>query len=201
MRGEVTAVKLVSGNEHKLRELRALLPDWEIELLDADEEPEETGGTFYDNARLKARFGRSVGAQGLWILGEDSGLEVEGLGGRPGIRSARYAGEHATDEENVRRLLAELAAIGDEGRRARYVSELLFLSPELEEYRGTGTLEGWIAEEARGEEGFGYDPVFVPEGETQTVAELGNEWKREHSHRARAARALSQAVGELRQAM
>ncbi|MEX0816795.1 MAG: non-canonical purine NTP pyrophosphatase [Gaiellales bacterium] len=198
--GRVGIVVLVSRNEHKLRELRALLPDWEIELLEAEEEPAEEGETFYENALAKARFGRSVGGPGLWILGEDSGLEVEGLGGRPGIRSARYAGEHATNEENVRRLLAELAAIEDEGRRARYVSELVFL-PELEEYRGTGTLEGWIAEESRGEEGFGYDPVFVPEGETQTVAELGNEWKREHSHRARAARALSQAVGELRQAM
>ena len=197
--GRIGPVKLVSRNEHKLRELRALLPDWEIELLEAAEEPAETGETFYENALAKARFGRSVGGQELWILGEDSGLEVEGLGGRPGIRSARFAGARATDEENVRRLLDELAAIGTEGRRARYVSELVFLSPELEEFRGTGTLSGRIAEEQRGKEGFGYDPVFVPEGETQTVAELGDEWKREHSHRAQAARALTQAVGEAAQ--
>ncbi|MGH3051365.1 MAG: non-canonical purine NTP pyrophosphatase [Gaiellaceae bacterium] len=197
--GRIGPVKLVSRNEHKLRELRALLPDWEIELLEAAEEPAETGETFYENALAKARFGRSVGGQELWILGEDSGLEVEGLGGRPGIRSARFAGARATDEENVRRLLDELAAIGTDGRRARYVSELVFLSPELEEFRGTGTLSGRIAEEQRGKEGFGYDPVFVPEGEAQTVAELGGEWKREHSHRARAARALAQAVGEVRQ--
>jgi XTP/dITP diphosphohydrolase len=197
--GRIGPVKLVSRNEHKLRELRALLPDWEIELLEAAEEPAETGETFYENALAKARFGRSVGGQELWILGEDSGLEVEGLGGRPGIRSARFAGARATDEENVRRLLDELAAIGTDGRRARYVSELVFLSPELEEFRGTGTLSGRIAEEQRGKEGFGYDPVFVPEGEAQTVAELGGEWKREHSHRARAARALAQAVGEARQ--
>jgi XTP/dITP diphosphohydrolase len=199
--GRIAAVRLVSRNEHKLRELRALLPDWELELLEAAEEPAETGETFYENAVAKARFGRSVGGQDLWIVGEDSGLGVEGLGGRPGIRSARYAGEHATDEENVRRLLDELAGIGTEGRRARYVSELVLLSPEREEFRGTGTLSGRIAEEQRGEEGFGYDPVFVPEGETQTVAELGDEWKREHSHRARAARALAQAVGEARQPM
>jgi XTP/dITP diphosphohydrolase len=199
--GRIAAVRLVSRNEHKLRELRALLPDWELELLEAAEEPAETGETFYENAVAKARFGRSVGGQDLWIVGEDSGLGVEGLGGRPGIRSARYAGEHATDEENVRRLLDELAGIGTKGRRARYVSELVLLSPEREEFRGTGTLSGRIAEEQRGEEGFGYDPVFVPEGETQTVAELGDEWKREHSHRARAARALAQAVGEARQPM
>jgi XTP/dITP diphosphohydrolase len=199
--GRIAAVRLVSTNEHKLRELRALLPDWKIDLLEAEGQPAEVGETFYENAVAKARFGRSVAGEGLWILGEDSGLEVEGLRGRPGIRSARYAGEQATDEENVRRLLDELAAIGNEGRRARYLSELVLLGPEADEYRGTGTLEGLIAEEARGEEGFGYDPVFVPEGETQTVAELGNEWKREHSHRALAARALSQAVGELRQAM
>jgi XTP/dITP diphosphohydrolase len=197
--GRVGAVKLVSRNEHKLRELRALLPDWEVELLEAEAEPVEEGETFYENALAKAQFGRAVGGPGLWILGEDSGLEVESLDGRPGIRSARYAGEHATDEENVRRLLAELAAIGHEGRRARYVSELVFLSPELEEYRGTGTLEGFVAEEPRGAEGFGYDPVFVPEGETQTVAELGDDWKREHSHRARAARVLAEAVGAARQ--
>ena len=93
--------------------------------------------------------GVSIRYQELWILGEDSGLEVEGLGGRPGIRSARFAGARATDEENVRRLLDELAAIGTDGRRARYVSELVFLSPELEEFRGTGTLSGRIAEEDR----------------------------------------------------
>ena len=199
--GRIGPVKLVSRNEHKLRELRALLPGWEIELLEAQEEPAETGETFYENALAKARFGRSAAGPGVWVLGEDSGLEVKGLGGRPGIRSARYAGKHATDEENVRRLLAELAAIGIEGRRAQYFSELVLLFPELEEHRGTGTLGGSIAEEPRGAAGFGYDPVFIPKGETETVAELGDEWKREHSHRARAARALSQAVGEVRQPM
>ncbi len=155
--------------------------------------PEETGSTFYENARAKARHGRDAGAPGLRVIGEDSGLEVERLGGRPGIRSARYAGPEASDEENVARLLDELAGAEGEARRARYVSELVLLSPETE-LRGTGTLEGRIAEEPRGSEGFGYDPVFVPEGEEQTVAELGDDWKREHSHRARAARALRESV-------
>jgi XTP/dITP diphosphohydrolase len=191
--GRIRAI-FASQNQHKLRELRALFPDWEIEPLEDGAMPEETGSTFYENARAKARHGRHAGAAELWVIGEDSGLEVEGLGGRPGIRSARYAGPGASDEENVARLLDELAGAEGETRRARYVSELVLLSPETE-LRGTGTLEGRIVREPRGSEGFGYDPVFVPEGEEQTVAELGDDWKRKHSHRARAARALREAVG------
>ena len=183
-----------SQNDHKLRELRELFPDWEIEPLEAGAMPEETGSTFYENALAKARHGRDAAAPELWVIGEDSGLEVEGLGGRPGIRSARYAGPEASDEENVATLLDELARAEDEARRARYISELVLFSPE-EELRGTGTLEGRIARKPRGSEGFGYDPVFIPEGEERTVAELGNDWKSEHSHRARSARALCEAVG------
>jgi XTP/dITP diphosphohydrolase len=191
--GRIRAI-LASQNAHKLRELRALFPDWEIEPLEAGAMPEETGSTFYENALAKARHGREAGVPELWVIGEDSGLEVEGLGGRPGIRSARYAGAGANDEENVARLLDELAGAEGEARRARYVSELVLLSPEGE-LRGTGTLEGRIAKEPRGSEGFGYDPVFVPEGEERTVAELGDDWKRKHSHRARSARVLQEAVG------
>ncbi len=188
-------VRLASANPHKARELGVLLPEWEIEPLDAEEMPGEVGATFYENACAKARFGRLVGELDAWMLGEDSGLEVEGLGGRPGIRSARYAGEEASDEDNLRRLLEVLAGVGPDGRRARYVCELVSLSPELEEFRGSGTLEGRIAEEPRGTGGFGYDPVFVPDGESRTVAELGDEWKARSSHRARAAEALREAVG------
>jgi XTP/dITP diphosphohydrolase len=187
-------VSFASGNRHKLRELRALFPDWEIAPLEDGMMPEETGSTFYENAVAKARHGRDAAAPELWVIGEDSGLEVEALGGRPGIRSARYAGPEASDEENVARLLEELAGADGEARRARYVSELVLLSPEGE-LRGTGTLEGRIAREPRGSEGFGYDPVFVPEGEERTVAELGDDWKRKHSHRARAAGALQGALG------
>jgi XTP/dITP diphosphohydrolase len=180
---------------HKLRELRALLPDWEIEPLEAAAMPDETGSTFHENALAKARYGREAGTPDLSVIGEDSGLEVDGLGGRPGIRSARYAGPDASDEENVARLLDELSGAENEARRARYVSELVLLTPDFRELRGTGTLEGQIAEEPRGSEGFGYDPVFVPDGEERTVAELGDDWKREHSHRARSASALREAVG------
>ena len=185
----------VSKNRHKARELAVLLPGWEIEPTRAGELPEEVGETFYENARAKALFGRSVDPPDRWTIGEDSGLEVDGLGGRPGIRSARYAGPDATDEENVARLLAELAGVTGAGRRARYVSELVCLSPDLQEARGTGTLEGTIADGPRGSGGFGYDPVFVPAGEELTVAELGDGWKAVNSHRAAAARKLLEAVG------
>jgi XTP/dITP diphosphohydrolase len=187
--------RFASLNEHKLRELHALLPEWEIEPLDVDAMPEETGRTFYENASAKALFGRTVSEPGVCVLGEDSGLEVSGLGGRPGIRSARYAGPGATDEQNVLKLLAELAGAEGDARRARYVSELVCLPSGGEELRGSGVLEGRIAEEPRGLGGFGYDPVFIPNGEHQTVAELGDEWKRRNSHRAHAAAALRAAVG------
>ena len=192
--GRVKAV-FASRNEGKLRELRALLADWDIELLGDVEMPEETGATFYENAAAKARFAQSV-EPGRWAIGEDSGLEVDWLGGVPGIRSARYAGEDATDEENVAKLLGALAGVEDADRGARYVSELVVLAPDGAEHRGTGTLEGAIASKPMGTEGFGYDPVFVPIGETRTVAELGDEWKRAHSHRAAATRALPAGVGE-----
>ena len=129
------------------------------------------------------------------MLGEDSGLEVDGLGGRPGIRSARYAGSGASDEANVAKLLSELDGVRGEARRARYVCALVCLGPDGIDLRASGTLPGAIADEPRGSGGFGYDPVFVPEGEGRTVAELGDGWKSEHSHRARAARALHAALG------
>ena len=149
-----------------------------------DDYPPETGDTYYENAKAKAEHGRRREPT-AWILGEDSGLEVDGLGGAPGIKSARFAGGMHVD-----RLLAELEGVVDEDRRGRYVCELVALSPEGVERRGTGILEGRIADEPRGSEGFGFDPIFVPDGETRTVAELGDEWKSRNSHRARAAQAL-----------
>jgi XTP/dITP diphosphohydrolase len=138
----------------------------------------------------KARYGREVGPPGDWTLGEDSGIEVAALGGRPGIHSARWAADP----------IAELlrALEGAEDRRARYVCALVAISPEGTELHGAGTLEGRIAPEPRGTEGFGYDPIFVPDGKERTVAELGDAWKRRNSHRAHAAaslRELSAALG------
>jgi XTP/dITP diphosphohydrolase len=180
---------LASRNRHKARELERLLPGWTIEPLDRDDYPPETGANYYENAALKGRFGRAH-ADG-WVLAEDSGLEVEALGGRPGVLSARYAPEGAPA---IAKLLGELGDVQE--RRARYVCELVLLAPEGRELRGTGRLEGRIAHEPAGSEGFGYDPIFIPEGEKRTVAELGNDWKTAHSHRARAARALLSALGD-----
>jgi XTP/dITP diphosphohydrolase len=173
---------LASRNENKLRELRAALPGWEIALVDAPDVPVEDGETFLDNARLKALHGRRHAPADAWVAGEDSGIEVAALGGRPGVQSARWA------DDGVARVLSELADAED--RRAQYVCELVVLAPDGGERRATGILAGTIACELRGVEGFGYDPIFVPNGESRTVAELGNAWKATHSHRARAAHEL-----------
>ena len=179
---------LASRNESKLRELRTALPAWEIALLDTPDEADENGTTFRDNARIKALHGRAHAPADGWVAGEDSGIEVAALGGRPGVHSARWA------EDGVERLLAELG--DDENRAARYVCELIVLAPTGTELRARGVLEGSIAHERRGGEGFGYDPIFVPVGETRTVAELGTAWKSEHSHRARAARDLADLLAQ-----
>jgi XTP/dITP diphosphohydrolase len=178
---------LASRNAHKARELEVLLPGWAITPLDADGWPDETGETYYVNALIKATFAH--GLAGGWVIGEDSGIEVAALGGRPGLHSARYAPEGAPA---IAKLLGEL---GDEqDRRARYVSELVAIAPDGTVLRGTGIVEGRIAAESRGDGGFGYDPVFIPDGETRTVGELGDDWKAQGSHRARSARALRDAL-------
>jgi XTP/dITP diphosphohydrolase len=179
---------LDSRNENKLRELRAALPSWEITLLGAPDEPVEDGETFLDNARIKALHGRAHAPADSWVAGEDSGIQVAALGGRPGVESARWAAD------GVAQLLVELD--GRDDRRARYVCELVAVSPEGDEVHATGILEGRVADEPRGDEGFGYDPIFVPLGESSTVAELGDAWKSEHSHRALAARALARMLAE-----
>ena len=179
---------LASGNENKLRELRHALPGWRLELLGAVEYPPEEGDTYYENARTKAVHGHSL-APGDWVLGEDSGIEIEALGGGPGVRSSRWAAGREAEKA-----VEELRGVEGEGRRARYVCELVAIEPDGTEHRGTGILEGRIAEEPSGSAGFGFDPVFIPEGEEKTVAELGNDWKADNSHRARAARALLEAL-------
>jgi XTP/dITP diphosphohydrolase len=177
---------LSSGNPHKLCELRAALPGYDVEALGGSESPEETGQTYEENARLKARFGRARAPEDAWVVGEDAGVEVDSLGGRPGMHSARWA------DRPVESLLAEL---GDaENRSARYRCTIVAIAPDGREVVVEGLLEGTIARDRRGTEGFGYDPVFVPDGEERTVAELGNEWKSRNSARARAAAALKPAL-------
>ncbi len=173
---------LATSNRHKLEELRRALPQWEVELLDRDDVPEESGRSYEDNARIKAVHGTAFAASGVWVIGEDSGIELAALGGAPGTCSARWA------EDGVARALTELE--GAEDRRARYVCVMVARRPDGSERVGCGTLEGTIASERRGAAGFGYDPIFVPDGETATVAELGDSWKRLHSHRTRAAASL-----------
>jgi XTP/dITP diphosphohydrolase len=180
--------RLASSNQNKLRELRHALPGWDLELLNVAEYPPEDGDTYYENARAKALHGHGL-APDAWVLGEDSGVELAALGGGPGVRSSRWAAGREAE-----RAIEELRGLEGEGRRARYVSELVALAPDGTEHRGTGILEGRIAEAPSGSEGFGFDPVFVPEGEESTVADLGNRWKSENSHRARAARALLEAL-------
>jgi XTP/dITP diphosphohydrolase len=183
----VIRAAVCTANPHKLQEFRVLFPDWELELLGDVEYPPEDGATFLDNARIKARYGRLVGPPAAWMLADDSGIEVAALGGGPGVQTARWAGDR-----HVERLLAALD--GRDDRAARYVCELVAIDPERRETRGTGVLEGAVAGAPAGDEGFGFDPIFVPRGETRTVAELGDAWKAEHSHRALAARALRDAV-------
>jgi XTP/dITP diphosphohydrolase len=180
----MAAVKavLASTNAHKAAELARILPDWEIDVLAADYPP-ETGETFEENAVAKARFGRTLAEADAWVLGEDSGIEVDALGGEPGVYSARWAGG-----DEAGKMLAAME--GKPDRRARFVTALAAIAPDGVELVVRGVLEGHIAEARSGEAGFGYDPVFVPAGETETTAELGNAWKAEHSHRSRAAREL-----------
>jgi XTP/dITP diphosphohydrolase len=176
---------LASGNRHKLEELRGALPAAELGLVEAPgEPPPEDGETYEDNARIKARWARGHAPAGTWAVGEDSGIEAAALDGRPGVRTARWAAG-----DPVGRMLEALAA--NEERGARYVCVIVAVDASGRELVATGTLEGAIADAAAGVEGFGFDPVFVPRGETRTVAELGNEWKRRHSHRSHAAAELA----------
>jgi XTP/dITP diphosphohydrolase len=176
------AVVVATANAHKVEELQAALAGFEVSGLGRDDFPPEGGSSYVDNARAKARFGQLHARGGAWVVGEDSGIEADALDGLPGVESARW------DADGVGRMLTELEGRDDRG--ARYRCVMVALAPDGAEHVVEGTLEGSIAVSPRGTEGFGYDPIFVPHDECRTVAELGGSWKREHSHRARAARAL-----------
>ena len=180
---------MATRNEHKLRELRGLIAGHELVPLPADVElPPETGSTFAENARIKARAAARASRQPA--IADDSGIEAAALGGRPGVRSARFAGEHATDAENLERLLREVPADGD--RRVSYVCALAYAEPDGREELFEGTCSGTLAAEPRGTGGFGYDPAVVPDDVPgmRTMAELDPAEKDAISHRGRAARML-----------
>ena len=180
---------LASRNAHKLRELAALLaPHTLVALPDDAALPPETGSTYAENALAKARA--AAAATGLPAVGDDSGIEAAALSGAPGIRSARHAGEHASDEQNLAKLLGEVPPEGD--TRAAYVCVLALAAPDGPELWVEGRCEGRLTHEARGTGGFGYDPAFVPDDGPggRTMAQLSQEEKDAISHRGRAARAL-----------
>ena len=190
----MTCLVLASSNPGKLREFAALLAPLRIELLAQGAlgipAPPETGSSFLANALLKARH--AAARSGLPALADDSGLEVDALAGRPGVWSARFAGEGASDADNLQRLLLELEEVPDAARQARYqcIIACVRSAADPAPLIASGTWEGRIARAPAGSGGFGYDPVFVPAGETRTAAELSPQEKNAVSHRARALQAL-----------
>ncbi len=192
----MSALVLSTRNDHKLRELREALAGIEIDPLPEEVVlPPETGDTFAENALGKARAAHA--ATGRTAIADDSGIEAYGLDGRPGVRSARYAGEDATDEQNLEKLLT---AVGEQGdRRVAYVCAVALVTDDGTESLFEGRCEGMLAEAPRGTGGFGYDPAFVPDDtgaeDERTMAELAPEEKHAISHRGRAARKLAEHLG------
>jgi XTP/dITP diphosphohydrolase len=186
-------IVIASNNEKKAREMRGLLPDTLCVLTAGQANitmPDETGLTFEDNALLKARA--AARQSGYVCVADDSGLEVDALDGAPGVRSARFAGDYGrpeSDKENNKLLLELLGPVAENGRSARFVSAVAVVGPDGKESIVRGTVEGKLAHEPRGENGFGYDPLFIPLGQSLTFAELSDDEKNELSHRGQAFRA------------
>ena len=198
----VREVVIASRNRGKIAEILQIFADLPVRLrslADFPDAPEvaETGTTFAENARLKAvAAARHAKA---WALADDSGLEVDALGGRPGVRSARYAGESATDPANNEKLLRELAAVPDARRTARYRAAMVLAAADASVLaESEGACEGVIGREPKGSSGFGYDPLFILPDFGRTMAELGLEIKNGISHRAVALRRLREKLDELR---
>jgi XTP/dITP diphosphohydrolase len=188
---------LATHNAGKVAELRRILDGLDVELLSADDvaldDVAETGDTFADNALLKARA--AAAASGLPCVADDSGLVVDALDGEPGVRSARYAGDHGDDEANLQLVLERIADV--EQPTARFVCVAALVAPDGREWTTEGVLEGTLVTTPRGTGGFGYDPIFVPVGEERTTAEMSAEEKDAISHRGQAFRAIRSAVAVL----
>lgn len=188
---------LATGNPHKVSEMKQLLtghlnPDQVCgaESVGGMPHVDEEADSFEGNALLKARALKSRTATGDCVLADDSGLVVDALHGAPGVYSARYAGPCATDEDNLRRLLHELRDVPEPHRAARFICVLAYITADGREFTFQGECHGVIVREPSGEYGFGYDPVFRPNGHTQTFADLGKSVKQKISHRARAVQRL-----------
>jgi XTP/dITP diphosphohydrolase len=194
----VIELVVATRNRHKTREIQHILgPEFMVRDLGAHPEVSEireSGSSFEENAKLKA-LAASKQLPAL-VIADDSGLEVEALGGAPGIYSARYAGANATDTDKIDKLLRELARVcaTDDGRRARFRCVVVLARNGNFLRTFEGIAEGSIADEARGDSGFGYDPIFIPEGLKQTFGELPTEVKNTISHRAKAIRALADSL-------
>ena len=193
-------IAVASKNVHKLDEIERICDDWPVEWItirnhrpEVFPDVEEVGDTYLENARLKARA--TASALQLPALSDDSGIELDALGGKPGPRSARYAGEHVSDEENLNALLGALRGVPIGGRTARYRCLAVLAFPGGEEVHAEGVCEGTLIGAKRGSGGFGYDPAFVPAGWDETMAELTTDQKDRISHRGRALRALRELVG------
>jgi len=190
---------LATANLDKVREIERIFGEvGSIELIDrpADvADVEETGATLLENARLKAQA--LVTATGVAAVADDTGLSIDALDGAPGVRSARFAGEHATYSENVGKVLAELDHVANADRAARFSTVALVLMPDGSEWSCEGVIEGVIARAPQGSEGFGYDPIFLPQGgDGRTFAEMALEEKNALSHRGRAFRSLARLLAE-----
>jgi XTP/dITP diphosphohydrolase len=187
---------VATRNPHKVREIVRICADWPVAWLTGQEldwpEVEESGDSYLENALLKARAVAS--ATGEAALADDSGIEVDALGGGPGPRSARYAGDTATDEQNLRALVRAVAGVPSSGRSARYRAVAAVVWPDGSEAYAEGVSEGVLRTKPRGSGGFGYDPVFQPAGWDRTMAELSPEEKDRISHRGRALRALREML-------
>ncbi|MGC6455861.1 MAG: RdgB/HAM1 family non-canonical purine NTP pyrophosphatase [Coraliomargaritaceae bacterium] len=194
---------LATGNDHKAEEFKTLLDGLEIEVLTASAcggmpNVVEDGDTFTDNAELKAKALRCMAPSDAWVLADDSGLEVSALRGAPGIYSARYAGPDSSDEKNLEKLLMEMEAIPEKNRMARFYCVLCLIDPDGHTTFYDGACLGRIACQATGADGFGYDPVFIPDGHDKSFAQLGDAIKNQISHRARAAEWLASVLSELK---
>jgi XTP/dITP diphosphohydrolase len=188
-------IVLATRNDHKVKEILRICADWPVEWMTDLEIPsvEETGSTYLENALLKAHG--VAQATGEVALADDSGIEVDAIGGGPGPRSARYAGDSATDEENLRALIRAVAGVPAGGRTARYRAVATLAWPDGREVHAEGICEGLLESNPRGTGGFGYDPIFVPLGFDRTMAELSPQEKDRISHRGAAFRALGELLG------